>query len=131
MNPTTKVFESKDSYKEKLEGRGQNYFVWYKELLLMFNRVKRFCVVAGYLSEKVFITYYDVSLDAMLTSLDILHAALRYKGEYDGYDNIEVLVDDLRKKFKVILTIFDEAEKWYRECTAPEEEIRVSRQIIG
>jgi hypothetical protein len=47
-------------------------------------------MVAGYLSEKLFITYYDVSVDATLTSLDIFHIALRYRGEYDGYDNIDV-----------------------------------------
>jgi hypothetical protein len=97
----------------------------------MFNRLKRFCVVAGYLSERVFITYYDVSIDATLTPLDILRAALRRRGEYDGYDNIEVLVSELRKKFKVVLTVFDEAEKWYRERTAPDEEIHTSKQAIG
>jgi hypothetical protein len=101
------------------------------EVLLMFNRIKRFCVVAGYLSERVFITYYDVAIDATLTPLDILWAALRHRGEYDGYDNIEVLVSELRKKFKVLLTVFDKAEKWYRECTAPDEEIHTSKQAIG
>jgi hypothetical protein len=93
--------------------------------------MKQFCVVASYLSEKLFITYYDVSVDATLTPLDILRAALRRRGEYDGYDNIEVLVDNLRKKFEVVLTVFDEAEKWYRERTAHEDEIHISKRAIG
>jgi hypothetical protein len=97
----------------------------------MYNRIKQFCVVAGYLSEKLFITYYDVSVDTTLTPLDILRAALRRRGEYDSYDNIEVLVRNLRKKFEVVLTVFDEAEKWYQERTAPEEKIRISERAIG
>jgi hypothetical protein len=57
--------------------------------------------------------------------------ALRRRGEYDGYDNIDVLVRELRKKFTVVLTVFDEAKKWYRECTAPADEVKISKQAIG
>jgi hypothetical protein len=84
--------------------------------LLFFNlcsRIQRLCITAAYLSSKLFVTYFDVSIDPTLTPLDILRGALRARGIPDQFDNIESLVGHLRKEGLILFTIFDEAEKYF------------------
>jgi hypothetical protein len=89
------------------------------------------CVTVGFYTDQFFVTYYDVTNDPTLSPLHVLHASLRLRGDQSLFDSIPALVEYLRKKNLFILTVFDEAEKYYLERTASASDYDLSKRAVA
>lgn len=63
--------------------------------------------------------------------IDVLHAALRLRNDSTRFKSIPALVSYLRQQGLFLLTVFDEAEKYYLQRTCPEEECQISQEAVG
>jgi len=93
-------------------------------------RVQKICITAGALSDTLFITYFDIS-NIILDPVDILNEALRFEGDTRQFDDIRDLHDYVRDtKGKKLLTVIDEAHKYYVKRDTPRPTQEASIQII-
>jgi len=75
--------------------------------------VQKICIIAGALSNTLFITYFDISSNT-LDPVDILNEALRFEGDSAQFEDIRDHLDYIRNtKGKKLLTVIDEAHKYY------------------
>lgn len=94
-------------------------------------RIQTVCSTLGYFFKDWFITYYDVTRDPKVQPINVLHAALRLRGDRSHFLSVSALASYIRQQGFFMLTVFDEAEKYYLPRTAPEKEYGLSREAVG
>lgn len=94
-------------------------------------RIQKFCLTVGSSFDNFFVTYFDVTRNPNLTPLDVLHAALRLRGDETRFGSVTALVEYVRKQGLFLLTVFDEAEKFYRQQGATNDEYECSFEAVG
>lgn len=98
--------------------------------MLVF-RIQKVCSIVGYFFKDWFITYYDVTRDPKVQPIEVLHAALRLRNDTSCFPSVAALAEYVRKQGLFMLTIFDEAEKYYLQRTAPKKEYELTREAVG
>jgi predicted AAA+ superfamily ATPase len=92
--------------------------------------VQKICIIAGALSNTLFITYFDISSNT-LDPVDILNEALRFEGDSAQFEDIRDHLDYIRNtKGKKLLTVIDEAHKYYVKRTDSLSKQEFSTQIV-
>jgi hypothetical protein len=94
-------------------------------------RIQKVCSTIGYFFKDWFITYYDVTHDPKVQPIDVLHAALRLRNDTSRFSSVSALSHYVQGLRLFMLTVFDEAEKYYLPHTAPKKAYGLSHEVVG